>query len=112
MDPLLREVLILIGFCAVWTLIATPRLAELFASKQAFHNPAERPDSIGRARFARTAVYTFASRVAYPYNWLVVMLLAPISFLPFWKHLIKIEPLKSFQISSSVPQDSPSLTLV
>lgn len=98
MEGLAREVLILFAVCALWTWIATPKTAELFASMQFVKN-SDQParDFVGKARFARCGVYAmcacipFGPRIQYPYNWLVIIVLWPVVFATAWQVFLRLE---------------------
>lgn len=98
MNGLLQEVLILGSFCALWTWIATPKTAELIASMQFVKNPNQpATDYVSKARFARCGLYAmcacipFGPRILYPYNWLVIIILAPVIFTLAWQVLLRLE---------------------
>ena len=90
MDSLTREILILMVFCIVWTLIATPTLAREMHRLQWVYKSTGDEDYVARSRFARCGAYAmcfsipFGSHIQYPYNWLAVLVVAPTIFYLGW----------------------------
>ncbi|MCE2765370.1 MAG: hypothetical protein LW628_00425 [Fimbriimonadaceae bacterium] len=90
MDSLTREILILMVFCIVWTLIATPTLAREMHRLQWVNKSTGDEDYVARSRFARCSVYAMCSsiplgsHIQYPNNWLAVLVVAPTIFYLGW----------------------------
>ena len=97
MNAAVREGLILAGVCGVWTLIATPGLAEgLHRLQWTKAESSDEIDYVARARVSRCAVYTMclcifsAPRLEYPGNWLFILLAGPAFFGLCWAVLKKL----------------------
>ena len=81
MTALIRELAILAGACFVWSLIASPEMAKAIRSAQMIKSDSPFTDQseIARSNFAKCFGYAlcacipFGSRIIFPFNWLVII---------------------------------------
>lgn len=92
----LREALILLIFCVAWSFLATPKVAQAIHEMQWVKPPSDGEDYVAKARIARCGVYSLCasiplgSHIAYPLNWLAVLVAAPAVFVLSWNLLRKL----------------------